>query len=706
MKLKLTAKPWSGEITPLLTANFIEMGYGLQVECMSAQLFFNRSFEPFFAYREINKSWFDLYEDENVPEKGYEKDWSRFDWYHSGYEHNAWFAFPGTAGKQLIADESTFVIENSPLADVHIGYQPSEYHGRYGMQVTNDSDAPGGLAQDGKYLFADVPVTFTGAVRAEKTVLEAVSLCLYREGTVQQPVCCVKPTVTFEEETGFVRLQAELCVPEEGRYTFVLLIPAHSTVLCDDFSLLPADRIGVWKKTAVELGRYVHPSVMRYPGGCFASFYDWHEGIGTRRKPDYSYFWGGYNYNDIGTDEFGQLVEALGCQTMICVNMYHPYKRFYDYVPPEYRDRSPSDPTIPGVAHGRDLTKFANREEGIRQAADWVEYCNGAPDTKWGAVRAANGHTQPYGFRYWEMDNEVHRWFSGEEYAETVVRYSRAMKAVDPDIKIGMVTYCFPLETLDKMLEIAGADIDFFADRGSSEESLLAKLQLMRKTNQRFGRTGEKAIRYCNTEWLPLNRADVYNMVPRDGDTTKSYLFSKWSYALDAASMLMMWQRYGQEIMFINFNNFANTHSQSVIETAKEGGYVTAAGMMLHRFAYTQAALPLQCEGYHPGRNDDVQVQISYNGDKTALVVNLLNRSNTDYCGQEAIELNLTAVAGSFVPESGIRLQADSQISMNTMHQQQICEEPVECPAVENGILRLPAPRLSFAEYVLKIADC
>lgn len=35
-KMKLTAQPWSDEISPLLTANFIEMGYGLQVECMSA----------------------------------------------------------------------------------------------------------------------------------------------------------------------------------------------------------------------------------------------------------------------------------------------------------------------------------------------------------------------------------------------------------------------------------------------------------------------------------------------------------------------------------------------------------------------------------------------------------------------------------------------------------------------------------------------
>ena len=76
---------FSQPISPLLYGNFIELGYGLQVESMWSEMFFNRSFEPFSPYKAINKAWFDLYNDERDPAKGYERDWSGFDWYHSGY---------------------------------------------------------------------------------------------------------------------------------------------------------------------------------------------------------------------------------------------------------------------------------------------------------------------------------------------------------------------------------------------------------------------------------------------------------------------------------------------------------------------------------------------------------------------------------------------------------------------------------------------
>ena len=70
------------------------------------------------------------------------------------------------------------------------------------------------------------------------------------------------------------------------------------------------------------------------------------------------------------------------------------------------------------------------------------------------------------------MDNEIHRWFTHSEYAEECVKYARAMKAVDPSIKIGMVSYCHGVDLLTEMIEIAGKDIDFFADRGFTEEEL------------------------------------------------------------------------------------------------------------------------------------------------------------------------------------------------------------------------------------------
>ena len=55
--------------------------------------------------------------------------------------------------------------------------------------------------------------------------------------------------------------------------------------------------------------------------------------------------------------------------------------------------------------------------------------------TKWGKVRAENGHPKPYNVKYWEVDNET--WGMGaKKYVEKVKDYSAALRAKDPSIKI------------------------------------------------------------------------------------------------------------------------------------------------------------------------------------------------------------------------------------------------------------------------------
>ncbi len=691
MKLKATTQLHSTPISPKLASNFIELGYGLQVEGMAAEMFFNRSFEPFYPYRMINKLWYDLLEDENDHSSRCETDWRVFDWYHSGYEHNAWFAFPGVAGHQLIEDDSTFVIEQSPSADVRIGYCNDACHGNTAMRVENNSDAHGGLAQDGKHCFPGVTYTFKGKIKRVSGD-KWLTIAIYKEGTTIEPVVTCALREVGEDYTD---VKAFFEVPAEGRYTFALLLPPHTTVICDDFTMIPSDAIRGFKKSAVEAGRYVSPKVIRWPGGCFASFYNWRDGVGDHRPPMYSYFWGGYQYNDIGTDELATYAEAVGAESMICVNMFHPFKRFYDYVPPESLNGDPNDPTLYAAHHGRDLPHFMDKEQGAREAAAWVEYCNGDETTEGGRARIANGRVKPYNIKYWEMDNEMHRWFTDEEYAEACVLYSRTMKAVDPSIKIGMISYCSSIEALERMVEIAGMDIDFLADRGFEEHDLQNKLAILHRFNEAHG----TSIRYCNTEWLPLNGADVYNMVPRsETRQNKCFMFSKWSYALDAAATLMMWQRYGQDIDFINFNNFANTHSQSVIETPKEGWYITAAGMMMHRFANTEAYQTLRIEGYHPNRTDPVQVQLSLNKDGSALILNLLNRTEED--GELDLDLSAFSVADGIC--SGVILSAESLLSMNVLRDAQITEAATHLEVSSHSV-RTIVPKLSFAEYILPL---
>jgi alpha-L-arabinofuranosidase len=185
------------------------------------------------------------------------------------------------------------------------------------------------------------------------------------------------------------------------------------------------------------------PTVIRYPGGLTANNFHWKPGIGpiTERDP---------NFTDVGipqtfgTDEFLQYCEELGAEAILVVN----------------------------------VSTNGKRAGSVQDAADWVEYCNAPNDganpgggTDWAAVRAANGHNEPYRVTYWELGNE--ETYPGfENYAERVTAYSSAMKAIDPTIVVGVISSGAGLDAIygqqawldyrTLMLERAGESFDFW----------------------------------------------------------------------------------------------------------------------------------------------------------------------------------------------------------------------------------------------------
>lgn len=185
------------------------------------------------------------------------------------------------------------------------------------------------------------------------------------------------------------------------------------------------------------------PTVLRYPGGLTANDFYWKDGIGpfTQRNPNY----GGRGIRQtFGTDEFLRYCEELGAKAILVVNVSTTGR-------------------WPGT---------------VQDAADWVEYCNAPNDgsnpgggTDWAAVRAANGHKEPYGVKYWELGNED--TFPGfEDYAQRVNAYSRAMKAIDDTIRVGVISSGGGLDPVYEqtnwlhyrslMLERAGNSFDFW----------------------------------------------------------------------------------------------------------------------------------------------------------------------------------------------------------------------------------------------------
>lgn len=84
---------------------------------------------------------------------------------------------------------------------------------------------------------------------------------------------------------------------------------------------------------------------------------------------------------------------------------------------------------------------------------------------------AANGHPAPYGVKQRELGNEIFgTWVRGhataEVYANSAVRYAKAMRAVDPTIKliaVGKGVMAGQDEWNSAVLRIAGSVIDYLA---------------------------------------------------------------------------------------------------------------------------------------------------------------------------------------------------------------------------------------------------
>jgi hypothetical protein len=209
------------------------------------------------------------------------------------------------------------------------------------------------------------------------------------------------------------------------------------------------------------------------------------------------------------------------------------------------------------VAPGTDFDSFMSTTKAIgAQAILIANYGSGTPEEAAGWVRYANV-TKGYGVKYWEVGNEIfgngyygadweldyHDSKSATTYANYVVQYAQAMKAVDPTIKIGAVVTdpgnwpdgvvgsADPFDWNRTVLSIAGPSIDFaimhYYPNHTTAADVLQQVklvpgelaQLRQKINQYAGPNGpnigiavtETASNYqSDTQVGGLFTADVY----------------------------------------------------------------------------------------------------------------------------------------------------------------------------------------------------
>lgn len=551
--------------SPLIYGNFIESGFGRQVEGMWAEMFFNRGFEALPPYTEAN------YGSRGC---GPETDLAQQPWWHSGYEEPLWELAPG-----------------NPKADWSTTEHVSFWKGQRGGWLKNAGDQQwAGVAQRGIHLRKGERYTFSGRLRtgthpwdtAPDNLAIDAEIRFYPDGDWSRPILA---HTLRNIRKAFELQEWSFENPEfEGRATFGLWIPPGSCLGIDDLSLMPASNLDGWRADVVEASRRVNPRILRWPGGCFASFYRWRAGIGDRseREPTASPFWGGLYDNDVGTPEFVRFCRLIDAEPFICVNV---------------------------------MTGDAD------EAADWVAYCNAPASHPVGRLRKRDGYVEPFGVKYWELDNETFRRFTAPQYAKRCVEFARAMKAVDPTIELAIVGYDAYGRSLRELLDGTGTHVDFVVDRAIDEPALLRDLEIIRAYNRAHG----TSIRLCNTEW-PAPEHDVPPTVDRDelGKITTIKARQRcWYSALNVAKTLLTFQRLGGDFAFSNFNNFANTWGQNVIECPKDTAYLAPAGHVFELLSRSPAARPLELEIASP--RETLVVQAAWNEPRTALCLVVLN---------------------------------------------------------------------------------
>ena len=157
-----------------------------------------------------------------------------------------------------------------------------------------------------------------------------------------------------------------------------------------------------FRKDVMDAARGLGVTLLRWPGGNFASGYNWMDGIGPRdqRPARRDNAWGALETNRFGTGEFLKYCERLAVEPYICINA--------------------------GLG-------------SVDDARHWVEYCNEPGNTWWAQQRRKDGRDKPWGVKYWGLGNEIDGpWQLGhknaEDYAKFALEAAKAMRRADDSI--------------------------------------------------------------------------------------------------------------------------------------------------------------------------------------------------------------------------------------------------------------------------------
>ena len=251
------------------------------------------------------------------------------------------------------------------------------------------------------YMFAKVenPIALTLSLQAD-----AKNLC---EKTIE--VC----------GSGFIRYDLTFLPNADSQNAkFVIFCESGGKVKFGFMSLMPADTFNGHglRRDLVEKLRDMHPSFLRFPGGCIvegaskSTMMLFSTTVGpVWERPGHHNLWGYRMTNGIGFHEYLQLCEDLDVEPLYVCNCGM-------------------------TCQTRKSIHFDGEEldEIIEDVLNAIEYATGSADTKWGGLRAKRGHPAPFKLNFLEIGNEN----DGPAYIQRYKKFRDAIIARYPRMKI------------------------------------------------------------------------------------------------------------------------------------------------------------------------------------------------------------------------------------------------------------------------------
>ncbi len=439
---------------------------------------------------------------------------------------------------------------------------PSEpVSGRVAQKVAVADGAPCtvGIAQDGIAVERGKPCVFNCFLR-QQGLAGPVRVRLQRQGE-ELFSCEFRPGDRWQKFSARVVPSAT-----SAAATLRVTFRGPGTLWLDNASLMPEDAVGGWRRDVVEAVRALRPGVIRFGGSALddgnLGDFEWRDTVGDpdRRKPFRA--WGGLQPAGAGLEEIVQFCRAVGAEPLLCVR---------------FTGRTPRD------------------------AAEEVQYFNGAADTPMGKLRARNGHAEPYRIRFWQVGNER----AGADYEARLPAFCRAMKEADPSIRL---LSSFPTAGV---LRGAGDLLDYVcphqydcADLAGVERELAATRALIAAD------APGRPIKVAVTEW---------NTTAGDWGPGRARLWTLEN-ALACARYHNLLHRHCDLVEIANRSNLANSFCSGIIQTDNHRLYVTPTYHAQHLYATLAGDRPLKIESPVPvALAPDVSATLSPDGQAVAL---------------------------------------------------------------------------------------